>query len=55
MKKIKLSQDKCSNSYCKTTKSPVSYVEDPFQAEINNIHTKVWLCEDCRHESSMDI
>ena len=28
---------------------------DPFDSEINDDDTEVWLCESCHHESGMDI
>src|SRR4051812_28104654 len=28
---------------------------DPYQSEIHNDHTQVWLCAECRHEHAQDI
>jgi hypothetical protein len=35
--------------------NPVTFDSDPYDDEINGNTTEVWECENCRHESSMDI
>jgi len=44
--------EKCEN--CKSTKN-VTFEANPYDAEIYNDDTPVWLCEDCRHEKAQDI
>jgi hypothetical protein len=47
---------KCIKCGCSNTKeNPVTFGEDPFAAEINDDHTEVWECDDCRRESADDI
>jgi len=33
----------------------IEFSPDPYAEEINGDNTPVWECEDCRHESCMDI
>ena len=47
---------KCSNCGCSNTKeNPVYKDEDPYQAEINDDHTEIWECMECRDDSAGDI
>ena len=39
---------------CGTTKN-VTFGPDPYQSEINDDDTPVWMCDTCREESAMDI
>lgn len=34
---------------------PVEFAPDPYQSEINDDDTPVWMCENHRYESSQDI
>ena len=44
---------KCSN--CGKKDDTVIKTEDPYQSEINDDHTTMYLCQECVHESSMEI
>ena len=35
--------------------NPVIFESDPYAEEINGDSTEVWECEECRHQSAMDI
>ena len=51
--KSRLNWHECES--CGQRKEDVSFGEDPYQSEINDNHTEVWMCADCRYESSMGI
>lgn len=40
---------------CKKPSDNITYAPNPFASEINGDDTPVWMCEDCRYESAMDI
>ncbi len=40
---------------CGQLKHDVTLDEDPYAAEINDDHTEVWMCGECRYERLMDI
>jgi len=42
-------------THCKTVRGDVTFDENPFAAEINDDHTKVWMCGECRSNSAGDI
>ena len=45
----------CAHQCCCGTRENVSYGPNPFAAEIYDDHTDVWMCQECRYESAMDI
>jgi hypothetical protein len=40
---------------CGKTKKNVSYVEDPYDADVYNKHNMRWLCDGCYDELCYDI
>jgi hypothetical protein len=47
--------EKSGSVICSCGKRGATYGPDPYAADINDDDTPVWECEDCRHESAMDI
>jgi hypothetical protein len=39
--------------YCEKEKL-CEYAPDPYNSEINEDHTKVWMCSECRYDRYMD-
>lgn len=35
--------------------NPVDYIEDPYDAEINDFHIERWLCLDCYNDKQGNI
>ena len=44
---------KCSG--CNRVKDDVTFDADPYASDVNADYTPRWMCEECRHESAMDI
>ena len=36
-------------------RNPVTYGKDPYEAEINDDYTKIWLCKNCIEDKQGDI
>ena len=46
----------CKNVFTYTGKKGlIQYTEDPYKSEIDDDHTKHWLCDDCYAESQDNI
>lgn len=45
---------KCCD-FCKKTTDDAKFVNEPFCSEILEIHCPFWFCDDCYHESEMNI
>lgn len=41
--------------YCKSHKGDVTYGVHPYNHELYDDNTKVWMCKNCRYESYMDV
>ena len=40
---------------CNKGSVELEFAEDPYMSEIEDDHTPVWLCDDCRWKSAQDI
>lgn len=46
----------CKIRYNECTNTNVQYVEDPYEADVNNTPgVMIWVCDECLHEIHMDI
>ncbi len=45
----------CKDCGKKLPKDQLIFGPDPFQSEIHDDYTEVWLCPDCHYESGQDI
>lgn len=41
--------------YCGKEKDDVSFREDPYNSDVNEDHTKHWICDSCHQERADDI
>ena len=50
-----LEEERCRGCYSiGTIDNPVTYGPDPYNKEVHNDNTPVWLCKSCRYEYSLD-